>query len=191
MRRLARFHQLLLRVIAATGLAVLMVFSGLFAPQAMARDESACAAAAVVQNAARDLMRAGRTGSPARIRRALNRHVNMRRVMSFALGREIRRLRGRQRQSYYRKGSEYAARKLASLARSVRGSRLEIVRCRGNRVETRLLPNGERIVWKLRGGRIVDVNFRGVWMALLLRDHFRRMWRRAGNDTEAFLAQLN
>ena len=156
-----------------------------------ARAGTSCAGAAVVKNAARDLMRAGRSGSPARIRRALDRHVNMRRVMSFALGRNIRHLRGKQRQHYYRKGSEYAARKLASLAREVQGRHLEILRCRGNHVETRLLPDGERIIWKLRSGRIVDVNFRGVWMALLLRDHFRRLWRRAGNNAEAFLAQLN
>lgn len=150
-----------------------------------------CPAAVRVKAAAADLMQATRSGSPEQIRRVLNRHVHMRRVMTFALGRELRKMHHAQRRRYFRQAGAYAARKLAMLARSVRGNGVEIVSCRGNRVETRLLPGGQRIVWKLRGGRIVDANFRGVWMAFMLRDHFRRMWRQAGRQPQAFLALLN
>ena len=156
-----------------------------------ARAAATCRGAAIVQAAASDFMRAGRSGSPARLQAAMHRHVDMRRVMRFALGRNIRRLKGAQRQRFFSSGSRYAARQLARMARSVRGTGVKVVRCRGNRVETELLPGGERIVWKLRGRRIVDVRYRGVSMVMLLRDHFRRMWRRAGNDSQAFLAQLN
>ncbi|GEM_PF-1142503 len=166
---------------------LLLIASGMVAQAAPA---GKCAVASRVQAAAADFMRAGRSGSPAAIRRVLNRHVDMRRVMTFALGRDIRRMSRAERRRYYRQGTDYAARKLATLARSLRGSGIEIVRCRGNRVESRLLPSGNRVVWKLRGRRIVDVNFRGVWMAFILRDHFRRMWRQSGQDARAFLARL-
>jgi len=168
-------------------LAVLLAASAIGARGASA---SKCAAASRVQAAAADFMRAGRRGSPAAIRKVLNRHVDIRRVMTFALGREIRRMNRAERRHFYRQGTDYAARKLASLARGLRGNSIEIVRCHGNRVESRLLPSGSRVVWKLRGKRIVDVNFRGVWLAFLLRDHFRRMWRQSGQDARAFLARL-
>ncbi len=180
-----RMHLLL------TTLAVALFVAMLILQPTGASAAPSCRGAAIVQAAASDFMRAGRSGSPARLRAALNRHVNMRSVMRFALGRNIRRLKGTERQRFYRQGSQYAARRLAQLARSVHGTQVKVVRCRGSRVETQLLPGGERIVWKLRGGRIADVHFRGVSMVMLLRDHFRRMWRSAGNDAEAFLAQLN
>lgn len=169
-------------------LLALFVFLGVFTEVAQA---AACVGKARVQNAARDLMIAGRSGSPAAIRRVLYRHVDMRRVMTFALGRDIRRLRGATRQRYYRRAAAYAARQLAYLARHVRGSAIKVVRCARGRVVTRLLPQGERVVWKLRRGRVVDVNFRGIWVAQLLRSRFRRMLAEADHDVQAFLARLD
>ena len=64
-------------------------------------------------------------------------------------------------------------------------------RCARGRVVTRLMPKGERIVWKLRRGRIVDVNFRGIWMAQLLRSRFRRMLAESDHDVQAFIARLD
>lgn len=150
-----------------------------------------CAAGVRVQSAARDFMRAGKMGSPAALRRALRRHVDMRRVMNFALGRSIHKLKGGQRAQYYKRANAYAVRKLAQLARHIQGQRVEIVRCRGNRVVSRLFPQGEKVIWKLRGGRIVDVNVRGVWIAQMLRSQFRRMLRESNDNMQVFLARLN
>ena len=152
---------------------------------------AACAAGVRVQKAAQDFMRAGRAGSRAALRRALRRHVDMRRVMNFALGRSIRRLKGGQRAEYYQRANAYAVRKLMQLAKHIHGERVEVIRCRANRVVTRLLPQGEKVVWKLRGGRIVDVNVRGVWVAQLLRSQFRQLLRESNDNMRVFLARLN
>ena len=171
--------------------AMLLALSLFFSAFLTVQGAYACPAEHRVRSAASDLMRAGRSGSPAVIRRVLYRHVDMRRVMTFALGRDIRRLKGAQRRRYYRQASAYAARQLARLARYVRGSAVRVERCSRSRVVTKLLPQGERIVWRLRGGRIVDVNFRGMWMAQLLRDRFRRMLAETGHDMKAFIARLD
>ncbi len=164
----------------------LLVFS--FLPE---NARASCAAGVRVRNAAHDFMRAGRMGSGAALRRALKRHVDMRRVMNFALGRSIRKLKGKQRMQYYRRANAYAVRKLTQLAGYVHGKRLEILRCNSGRVVTRLLPQGEKVIWKLRGGRIVDVNVRGVWVAQMLRSQFRRILRESDNNMKVFLARLN
>ena len=150
-----------------------------------------CAAGVRVQKAAHDFMRAGRGGSRAALRRVLNRHVDMRSVMNFALGRSIRKLKGAQRTQYYRRANAYAVRKLAQLAGYVHGRRVEVLRCNAGRVVTKLLPQGEKVIWKLRGGRIVDVNVRGVWVAQMLRSQFRRILRESDNNMQVFLARLN
>ncbi len=166
-------------------LLLFVVFSPVM-PQAQA-----CSGKGRVQRAAHDLMVAGRSGSPAAIRRALYRHVDMRRVMTFALGRYIRRLKGPARERYFRQAASYAARQLANLARYVHGNAVKVERCTRGRVVTRLMPQGERIIWKLRRGRIVDVNFRGIWVAQLLRSRFRRMLAESNHDVQAFIARLD
>jgi ABC-type transporter MlaC component len=173
---------------AALALFLLIAFFALLPATARA---GSCAGAKRVTSAAHDLIRVGRAGSPAAIRRVLYRHVDMRRVMTFALGRDIRRLKGADRRRYYRRASTYAARQLARLAHYVRGNAVKVERCTRGRVVTRLLPRGERIVWKLRRGRIIDVNFRGMWVAQLLRSRFRRMLAESGHDVSAFIARLD
>ncbi len=149
-----------------------------------------CVAAARVQRAALDLMRAGRSGSASILQRALERHVDMRRVMRFALGKHRRKLRPEQRRRFHRQARRYVARKLVAMGGAAPGGRVEVVRCRGSIVETRIVPDGARVLWRVRGGRIVDVNYRGMWMAALLRSHFDRMMRHAGGNVHTFLAQL-
>ena len=168
---------------------VLFVFLLVVALAAPAAE--ACPGKSRVLRATHELMAATRSGSPAAVRRVLYRHVDMRHVLNFALGRDIRRIRGKARERYYRRAVDYTARRLVQLAHLVRGTTLEVRRCSRSRVVTTLLPRGERVVWKLRRGRIVDVNVRGIWMAYLLRSHFRRMLAEADYNMRAFIARLD
>ncbi len=158
-------------------------------PPAHARPAASCAAAKVVARAARDFMKAGKSGSPVALARALKRHVHMRRVMLFALGRHARKLSPAQKALYIRRATRYASRQLAQVGRGVKSGKVEIISCRGNRVVTRI--GSSKVIWKIRGGRIIDVNFRGMWMAQLLRGRFRRMLRESNNNMATFLARLN
>ena len=181
----------MIRFLSSLRARLLLVLCVAFGVFPSAAEAAACSGQSRVQRAAHDLMAAGRAGSAALVRQVLNRHVDVRRVMTFALGRDIRRLRGEARRRYFRQAAAYAARQLAYLARQVRGRAVRVVRCGGGRVVTELLPQGERVVWKLRRGRIVDVNFRGMWMAQLLRSRFRRMLAESHYDVNTFIARLN
>ena len=181
-----------LRLIPIPMLAMFLLFLAFLfgtTPEVRARPAASCAATKVVMRAARDFMRAGKSGSPAALARALKRHVHMRRVMLFALGRHARRLSPAQKALYIRRATRYASRQLAQVGRGVKGGKVKILSCRGDRVVTRV--GGNKVIWKIRGGRIIDVNFRGMWMAQLLRGRFRRMLRESNNNMATFLARLN
>ncbi len=168
-------------------LAVVFVFMG-HGPRAEAR--GSCAAASAVQNASRSLLAAARRGSPAAMSQALSRHVNMRRVVMFAIGRHGRKLTGPMRRRYVALARGYIARKLARHSGRFRGSSVEIVRCRKRMVETRLRPGGQKVLWRVSGRRIRDVSLGGVWLSIMLRDHFASLIRRSGGDMRLFLASL-
>jgi len=149
-----------------------------------------CAQAAKVEQAARSFIAAARKGSPGAFRRALQRHLAMRRIAMFALGRHGRHMDAAHRRRYLELTTQYIARQLAAQSSTFRNARVEITGCRGNVVEGRILPQGRRIKWRLSRGRIVDVNLDGIWLALALRDHYRSLLRRSNGDVKTFLAML-
>jgi len=151
---------------------------------------SSCAAAAAVDSASNSLLAAARRGSPAALSRALSRHVNMRRVAMFAIGRHGRKMTPAMRRRYVSLARAYIARQLARHSGRFRGSSVDIVRCRGRVVETRVRPGGQKVLWRVSGRRIRDVSLGGVWLSIMLRDHFADMIRRSGGDMRLFLASL-
>ncbi len=177
------------RVLAILLLLALMVAMPALISTAEAAPRS-CAHAARVEQAARSFISAARAGSPAAFRRALQRHLAMRRIALFALGRHGRRLDAAHRRRYLRLTTDYIARQLAARSATFRNAHVRITGCRGNVVEGRILPQGRRIRWRLSRGRIVDVNLDGVWLAVALRDHYRALLRRSNGDVKTFLAML-
>ncbi len=168
-------------------LAVLVVLSPAWRAQARPRH---CPASATAESASRSFLRAARRGTPAAFFRAMRRHVDMRGVAMFALGRHRRKLRRSQSGRFVTLSARYVARKLAAHARGYGGGAVEVVGCRRDVVETRLRPGGQRILWRFRGRRIVDVNIGDMWLAQLLREHYAGLIRRAGGDMNRFLAAL-
>jgi len=163
------------------------VFFLVLAHPAQARS---CAGGRVALNAGKSFLSAAHSRSPAAFSRALRRHAAMRSIAFFALGRYRRKLPRKAYGRFVRLSTRYVSRKLASYADSIRGSAVDVTGCRGNMVETRLAPSGQRVVWRIRGGRVVDVKIRGVWLSLALRDHYANLIRQAGGDMARFMAQL-
>ena len=149
-----------------------------------------CRNAIVVQKASRSFIAAARSGSVKAFERALRRHLAISRIALFALGRQARRLSPKDRRRYVNLAARYIARQMAAHSGAFRNARVEILRCRGNLVEGKVLPRGEIMRWRVKGSRIVDVNMSGVWLAMALRDHFRTLIQRKGGDVHAFLASL-
>ena len=170
--------------------AIFSLVMGLAAPGRPVFAARSCAGAHVAQNAGKGFLAAARAGSPAAFSRALGRYVNMRRISFFALGRYRRKLPRRDYGRFVRLSRQYIARKLARYAGGFRGGSVEVTRCSRNTVETRLRPGGQRVLWRLSGRNIVDVNIRNVWLGLVLRDHYSSLIRRAGGDMRRFMAAL-
>lgn len=170
---------------------LLLLLTSLAQTAATAQAASArCAHADRVMTAARSFISAARSGSPRAFANALRRHLAMRRIALFALGRERRRMSPAELKQYLRLTTSYIARNMAARSGIFRNARVEITACRGNVVEGRVLPRGQQIRWRLSRGRIVDVYLDGIWLALALRDHFRALLRRSRGDMRTFLAML-
>ncbi len=179
-----------IRALAKTFVFILAAVLVAFFVSAEAEAARSCRSAGIVQKASRSFIAAARSGSEAAFERALRRHLAISRIALFALGRQARRLSAKDRRRYINLAARYIARQMAARSGAFRNARVEILRCRGNLVEGKVLPRGEIMRWRVKGSRIVDVNMSGVWLAMALRDHFRTLIRRKGGDVHAFLASL-
>jgi ABC-type transporter MlaC component len=121
---------------------------------------------------------------------ALARHTDVRGAALFALGQYRRDLpRGRQRE-YLSGAQSFMARFLLEYSGPFRSSRDFVIdTCRGNLVETSF-EGRSRMVWRVSGGRISDVQVSGVWLALQLRSKFTGIIRRNNGDVDALLDYL-
>jgi phospholipid transport system substrate-binding protein len=166
---------------------VFLTFIGAFAPMSRA---ASCPAAGAVTNAAASFGNAARNGSASAFASALGRHTDVRGASLFALGQYRKQLPpGRQRE-YLSRAHAFMARFLLQNSRPFRSSRdLVIESCRGTLVETSL-EGRSRMVWRVSGGRIRDVQVSGVWLSLQLRSKFTGIIRRNSGRVEALLDYL-
>lgn len=149
-----------------------------------------CPAGGIVLTAGKSFKAAARSGSPAAFQRVLRRHVAMRSLSLFALGKYRRLLPRNAYGRFINASTQYISRKLARYADSFGGADIKVSSCRGSMIETRLIPGGQRIFWRLNGRRIRDVQFQGVWLSIALRNHYAKLMRKSGGDMKRFLARL-
>ena len=159
----------------------------------------------LVHKIANDVMRLARSG-PAnttmqrRFISLLNRHANMNAIARFALGRYRRKLPHAQAGRYYRLVKAYIAGLFTYYSKDFRGSKLEIVSTRksGNYylINSRIKGGSKntRIIWRVRtsGGRyrVTDVNIRGIWLSIRLREKFSQLLKRNKGDFGKLFAFL-
>lgn len=153
-----------------------------------------CAAGNVALQAGKAFVSAARSRSPARFASALNRYTNMHRISLFALGKYRSKLgKGNERQ-FVSLTSRYVARTLADFSAKFRANTVEILRCRGATVESQLTQLGgrppQKVLWKISGGKVSDVNVQNVWLAQLLRSNFNSVLRKGGGNINVLLAHL-
>jgi ABC-type transporter MlaC component len=174
-----------LRIMAAA--VMLLSFIGISAPPSRAAN---CPGAGAVMNAGAAFMNAAQSGSAAAFASALARHTDVRAAAMFALGQYRSELpRGRQRE-YLSGAQSFMAQFLLENSRPFRSQRdLVIESCRGNLVETSL-EGRSRMVWRVSGSRISDVQVSGIWLAPQLRSKFTGIIRRNNGDIDALLDYL-
>jgi ABC-type transporter MlaC component len=163
----------------------------LAAPPAEAQSRS-CPGHQVVQAAAVSLNQAVASGSPQAFVTVLDRHVDVSRLAMFALGPYRRALPTARHGEYVQLTRQFMGRLLAQYAGSFTGSQPQVLGCSSDSgfqyVDTRV--SGQRVIWRIHEGRLVDVNVGGVWLAPQMRSNFVSVIRRGNGDPAALLNYL-
>ncbi len=171
-----------------------MIAAALWIPLISAAPVQACSGKALVTRAGAAFTAAARSRSASAFAGALRSHANMPSIALFALGKYRRKLPSNRKAEYVRLTSSYVARTLADFSRKFRASEVKIVNCRGNKVETKLIQLGgrppQRVVWRVSGGKVADVNVQNVWLAQLLRNNFTSVIQKGGGNINVLFSHL-
>lgn len=136
----------------------------------------------------------------ARFVRLLSRYANMNTVGRFALGRYRKKLPSSKKARYNKLVKAYIAGLFVYYAKDFRGRGLEIISTRKSGrsviISSRIRFAGKTspVIWRVYSSgsrhRVTDVNIRGVWMSIQLRDKFTRILKKNHGDINALLAFL-
>jgi ABC-type transporter MlaC component len=151
---------------------------------------ASCPIADTVRNAGSALMGAARRSSAPAFGSVLTRYADVNAIALFALGQYRGALPPAQRAEYVEKTKRYITRFLVDNSGAFRSSqKLTIDSCDGNLVGTSL-DGQSRMLWRLSGGRIRDVQVSGVWLVLELRSKFTNILRHNSGNIDALLSFL-
>ena len=118
----------------------------------------------------------------------------MRAIALFALGKHRKRLPKASEKQYIKLTSRYVSKTLASFSKKFRASSVEAVRCRGKTVESRLNQLGgrppQKLIFRIKGNKVSDVNVQNVWLAQLLRSNFSSILKKGGNKMSVLFSHL-
>ena len=168
----------------------LAVFASLLA--ATPASAKSCPGDQAVHAAAASFSEAASSGSPQAFAAAIDRHTDVSRVAMFALGQYQRALPEARRSEYVDLTREFLGRFLAEHAGSLAGGEMQVVACTEDSGYTYIdtMVAGQRVIWRLEGGRIVDVNFGGVWLLPQMRSNFVSVIQRGNGDPAAIIDYL-
>lgn len=151
-----------------------------------------CPGEEAVHAAAASLNQAAASGSPEAFAVAVDRHTDVSQVAMFALGPYRDALPEARRGEYVQLTRAFLGRFLAQRAGSLAGAQLQILGCSQDSgytyIDSRVA--GKRVVWRLEGNQIIDVNFGGVWLLPQMRSNFVAVIQRSNGDPAALLDYL-
>lgn len=180
-----------------------LIMTGLFAALAPAQ---AATAEDYVTSIAGEVMSLANHGekSPAtrsKFAALLNRYINLKAIADYALGPYARKIPADRRSEFYNLVSNYAAALFVYYLEDFRGSTLEIKSTTKQGKFTVIqsaikLKNGgaEQVRWRLLsaggGYRVNDVNLKGVWMTISMKDRFSKVLTKSKGDFDPLFAEL-
>ena len=146
----------------------------------------------VVQSAAQSLQQASATGSPQAFAAVVDQHTDVSQMAMFALGPYRQALPDARRSEYVQLTRQFLGQYLAERAGQIAGAQLQVVGCSSESgytyVDTRL--GGQRVIWRLEGERIIDVNVGGIWLTQQMRSNFVSVIQRGNGDPAALIDYL-
>ena len=180
-------HHGLARLVWLVGVAVLAASMA----AAPARAQS-CPGDQVVHSAAASLNQAAASGSPQAFAAVVDQHADVSQLAKFALGPYRAALPEARHGEYVQLTREFLGRFIAERAANLAGPQMQIVGCSSDSgytyIDTRV--GGNRVVWRIEDGRIIDVNVGGVWLLPQMRSNFVSVIQRGNGDPAALLDYL-
>jgi ABC-type transporter MlaC component len=167
----------------------------LLAPAAPVAQAAACAEAAVAERAAEALMSAARSGSPNAFASALRNHADMNAITTFALGKNRSKVPSGKRGELVSATTSYIARTFNDYRLKFRAESITIKGCgSGGLVDSNMFFLGGKgnqpVEWRIKGGKVVDVNVQNVWLGQLLRTNYQDILDRNNGSVDALLREL-
>jgi phospholipid transport system substrate-binding protein len=180
-----------------------MVLAALFGLAAPASANTA--AEAYVTRIAGDVMALANTGQKGPALRAkfaalMNRYINLKGIADYALGPYAKKLPASDRAEFYDLVSTYAAALFVYYVDDFRGSELEIISTNKQGkftvIQSAIKGKGmpEQVRWRLtpsgNGFRVSDVNIKGVWLTISMKDRFNKVLKSSKGDFGPLFAEL-
>ena len=149
-----------------------------------------------------DLANKGKKGPALKAKFAalLNRYINLKGIADYALGPYAKQLPANKRNEFYTLVSNYAAALFVYYVEDFRGSKLQIMSTtkqgKFTVIQSAITGGGgrEQVRWRLSpsGGsfRVSDVNIKGVWLTISMKDRFSKVLKASKGDFEPLFAEL-
>lgn len=153
-----------------------------------------CADAPVAEKAGAAFISAARSGSAEAFSQALGTHADMPAIMTFALGKHRKLLPESEAEPFAELTKVYIARAFTEYRMKFKAGGLTINGCRGGLVQSTFEPLGvsrpHAVQWRVKDGKVVDVNVQNIWLGQLLRSQFAAVLNKSGGDLGALKAKL-
>lgn len=151
--------------------------------------EAGCPAENLVMGAGRAFSSASKTGTPAAFLSAASRYTDTRSIALSALGPHRKKLNKAQEGEYLRLAQSFMGKFMSQYSSKFNTAGLKITTCSGNTV-TATANGGRKIMFRVGGGRVQDVNVSSVWLAGQMRSTFVGVLNRNNGDIKALLDYL-
>ncbi len=148
-----------------------------------------CPSESLVMGAGKAFTSASRSGSATAFLSAAARYADTRGIALSALGPHRKKLSKAQEAEYIRLAQSFMGRFMARNASRFNASGMKITTCSGNIVSASA-NGGRKIMFRVSGGRVQDVNVSSVWLAGQLRSSIIGVLNKNGGDIDALLTYL-
>jgi ABC-type transporter MlaC component len=132
---------------------------------------------------------ASRNGSPTAFLNAASRFADMRAIAMSALGPHRKKLTRAQEDEYVRLARLFMGRFMARHAGYFNASGMRVVSCSGSTI-TATANGGRKIIFRVAGGRVRDVNVSSIWLASQMRSKFVSVINRNNGSVQALFDYL-
>jgi ABC-type transporter MlaC component len=150
---------------------------------------AACPSEALVMGAGKAFTSAARSGSASAFMFAASRYANTRSIALSALGPHRKKLSKAQEAEYVRLAQGFMGKFMAKNASRFNASGMKVTTCSGNLV-TATMGGGRKIMFRVGGGRVQDVNVSSIWLVGQMRTTFVGVLNRNNGDINALFKYL-